>query len=181
MEIDSGQRKCPGEGRGIQPLQAWGIPKSQARRSFVGRLDAGLQYPSQWLVLAGLHPDAGERIGRRGAFIRPVEDLPIPELSTTAKAEASGGDTAEWERDHLQMTACENTRERNVDWMRRRRLALWGVWICRKDKEPHSQDSYHGVATKVQKSPCSPLSAASPDSHLKGYVMRSSTCEEHDF
>src|SRR6185369_3728651 len=36
--------------------------------------------------------------------------------------------------------------------------------------------SYHGVATEVQKCPCSPLSAASPDSRLKGYVMWSPTC-----
>src|ERR1017187_7739917 len=46
-----------------------------------------------------------------------------------------------------------------------------------EDKEPQSRDSYHGVATEVQKCPCSPLWAASPGDPSKDYVMRSSTGE----
>src|ERR1700733_2475584 len=55
-----------------------------------------------------LDPDRGKRILRRKALVRPVENLPITQLSTPAQGQASRSNAAQRESKHFELLPRED-------------------------------------------------------------------------
>lgn len=106
-EVDVGEREFAGEGSGGEAREAGGILRAEAVLAFVGRLITGFENVGDRFSTADLRPDGGEGVGEVVAFIGAVEDFPIAELASAAKAERSGSDAAEGEGDHGELAAGE--------------------------------------------------------------------------
>ena len=84
-EIDAGERELAGEGGGGEAYEAGDVLGAESTGAFVGRLDARFQHAGDGLAGPGLHPDGGEGVGGRIAFVGAVEDFPIAKIASVRR------------------------------------------------------------------------------------------------
>ncbi len=104
-EIDAGEGELAGEGGGGEADEAGGVFGAESAGAFVGRLDARFEDAGDGFAGAGLHPDGGEGVVGRVAFVGAVEDFPVAELAASAEGDGSGGDASEGEGDGGEVSA----------------------------------------------------------------------------
>jgi len=106
-----GQRVLAGELRAGKPAQAGSVIRSETILAFIRRQNPRFEHAGNWLLATGLNPDRRKSVGGRPALVRPVEYLPVAKLAAPAQRNAAGGHAAEWEGEHLQLSALEEARK----------------------------------------------------------------------
>ena len=119
-EIDAGEGELAGEGGGGEADEAGGVFGAESAGAFVGRLDARFEHAGDGLASAGLHPDGGEGVGGRVAFVGAVEDFPVAKLAASTEGDGSGGDASEGEGDGGEVSSGEDAGIGDVGGGRRR-------------------------------------------------------------
>ena len=110
MERNFRQRIFTGESSVGQSCQARDLIWTQTAAGIVGRHEPRLQDAHHRLGLSHLDPDAGERVANRFSFVRAVKNLPVEQLATAAEGYATRGDSAQGERDLLELALGEGSR-----------------------------------------------------------------------
>ncbi len=99
------ERKFAGERGASEAAQSRRVVRTKPGRSGIGRHQARFQHPRDRLRVAALGPNGRERIVRRAALIRAIENLPIAELPASTQADASSTDATKRKRNHRELAS----------------------------------------------------------------------------
>src|ERR1700723_895445 len=118
-----------------------------------------------------LDPDRGKRILRRKALVRPIENLPIAQLSTPAKSQASRSNAAQRESKHFELLPREDTGIGNLLCCEARMLlCLFSLRLCERRPMGNLRGSADNACRLLEKiSPPNAILAA----HQTSVVARS--------
>src|SRR5581483_6998446 len=84
---------------------------TQAALSFIGRHDASLKHTRHTLPSSSFHPKGGETIVWTVSFVRPVENLPVSQLSAAAQRDRPCPQSSQRKCDHFKVSSAEDARE----------------------------------------------------------------------
>ena len=179
MEINPGERELAGESAGLKSRQSWNVSEAKPRRSLVRRHDPGFEDANDGLPLARLCPNGRERILHATPLVRPVEDLPVPELPAASQTDGPCPDASQRERNHRQLSAGEYPgvlycRARGSLSRRRSglsRLLLFGLGRTSRSRPAERTGPYLEKITSFHLDP--PLSMMHPFLHVSRFNFSS--------